>query len=117
LPGEASDIAILVVEDDPDLLDIVAAQVRNIGYRVAMAADAGMALMWLRNMPNIRLLYTDLVLGQSDHGFVLAEKARAIAPSLAVVFTPAERTDVPAGAPPDAEILRKPVPPEFWQRR
>ncbi|MBK8174597.1 MAG: PAS-domain containing protein [Rhodospirillales bacterium] len=108
--------AILVVEDDALLLETVAMQLRRLGYRVFTATDADHALACLRGNPDISLLYTDVVLGCGENGFVLAQRAQAIAPTLELVFTSAERPEL-LDATTDAlnavEILRKPVPPNL----
>lgn len=104
--GEA---CILAVDDDADLLDITAEQLRAQGYAVVTAPDGATALAMLREIPEIDLLYTDLAMPGGMDGTALAKAARALRPDLPVLFT--------SGAPGVEEaklpnLLRKPVPEE-----
>ncbi len=106
---------VLVVEDDAALRESVIAQLKNLGYRVVGADGSEAALDRLRNDPSIRLLYTDVRLGHGADGFAVARAARALCPSIRVIYTSAERPAALsslAGAPEEEEFLQKPVPPE-----
>ncbi|QNT69921.1 PAS-domain containing protein [Defluviicoccus vanus] len=110
--GDVAGTTVLVVEDDPGLREIVSAQVRGLGYRVVEAADANAALECLRADAAIRLLYTDIVLGDGANGFVLASTARAMRPSIGIIFTSAERPAALEALTDDPglrDLLQKPV--------
>lgn len=112
---EPIDACVLVVEDEPDVRDLVAAQLRNLGYRVIEASDAAAALQRLRKHPDIDLLYTDIRLGPGPNGYALARVARGMVPLLQILYTSAETTaslEAMADADPEAEVLQKPVAPE-----
>ncbi len=107
-PGgsDDKDACILAVDDDADLLEITADQLRQQGYAVVTAPDGASALDLLREVPEIDLLYTDLAMPGGMDGFQLATQARELRPDLAVLFT--------SGAPGDAgthlrDLLHKPV--------
>ncbi|MBZ4024100.1 hybrid sensor histidine kinase/response regulator [Rhodobacter sp. TJ_12] len=107
-PPEAEEACILAVDDDADLLEITADQLRGMGHAVATAPDGATALALLRDIPEIDLLYTDLAMPGLD-GQTLAARARELRPDLPVLFT--------SGAPGKAgselpNLLRKPVPEE-----
>ena len=79
---------VLVVEDDPDLLDFVMRQMTLLNYRATPARDAEAALELLGDPErDFRLLFTDVVLPGEMHGGQLAERARALRPGLKVLFT------------------------------
>ncbi|MGX9965509.1 PAS domain S-box protein [Roseomonas sp. F4] len=78
---------LLVVEDDPLVRDHVAAQLRDLGYEVAVAESAFEALAILQRGPAFDLLFTDVVMPGGMHGPALAEAARRDRPGLRVLFT------------------------------
>ena len=78
---------ILVVEDDPSLLQQVCAQLLSLGYRVHSAANGQSALQVLRDHPEIDLLFTDIVLPGGMNGRQIAEAAQAVRPDLKVLYT------------------------------
>ncbi|WP_116132714.1 ATP-binding protein [Tropicimonas sp. IMCC34043] len=106
--GDATgDECVLAVDDDADLLEITAGQLRAHGYFVVTAESGDEALALLTEVPEIRLLYTDLAMPGTLDGLALAQAAQALRPDLAVLFT--------SGAPGKAgeglaDLLRKPVP-------
>jgi nitrogen-specific signal transduction histidine kinase/CheY-like chemotaxis protein len=77
---------ILLVEDEPDVLDFVARLLRTSGYRVMTAADANQALELLRGPPVCDLLLTDVGLPGGMSGVELARAARQIDPRLKIVL-------------------------------
>ena len=78
---------ILVVEDDPDLQDLTTLVIQGFGYQVCAASSAAEALEVLTARPEIRLLFTDIVLPGGQSGIDLAREARAARPDLPVLYT------------------------------
>ena len=78
---------ILVVEDNDLLLASVATMLRDQGYRVLTATDAATAFQLLEAEPDIKLLFTDVVLPGGVNGRQLADEARRRYPPLLVLFT------------------------------
>jgi CheY-like chemotaxis protein len=53
---------ILVVDDDPGVLDYASNVLQECGYTVLAAPDGATALVLLRNHPQVDLLFTDVVM-------------------------------------------------------
>ncbi|KQB12457.1 PAS-domain containing protein [Rhodobacter capsulatus] len=105
---DTAEACILAVDDDADLLEITADQLRRLGHAVVTAPDGLSALEMLQEIPEIDLLYTDLAMPGLD-GRALAEKAQALRPDLPVLFTSGAPGKAGADLP---NLLRKPVPEE-----
>jgi CheY-like chemotaxis protein len=78
---------ILVVEDDPRVRRVTVARLNDAGYEVIEAGSGPEALALLDAHPEIRLLFTDIVMPGGMHGNELADLARSIKPDLKVLFT------------------------------
>jgi DNA-binding LytR/AlgR family response regulator len=77
--------AVLVVEDDPMTLGLLAQTLAQAGFTVGAAATAAQAReMWERMAPEAVVL--DIDLGPGASGFDLADAFLAQSPSLAVLF-------------------------------
>lgn len=87
VPARQRSETILVVEDNELLLTSVATMLEEQGYRVLTATDATTALQMLDSAPDIRLLFTDIVLPGGSNGRQLADEARRRRPDLLVLFT------------------------------
>ena len=77
--------AVLVVEDEPMLLLVVAETLRDAGYEVWEAVNAHDALAILDAQPEIVLLLTDIKMPGMD-GYQLAEASLARKPELKVML-------------------------------
>ncbi len=114
LPARAGE-RVLVVEDDPDLLTLVFALLRSLGYEVEAVADGAAALRVLEDGAGIGVLLTDVVLRGGMDGVQLAARARAADPALRIVFmsgyTEAALLET-AGLPPGRHVLHKPFSKE-----
>jgi CheY-like chemotaxis protein len=97
---------ILVVDDDPAILEYAGGVLEECGYAVLTALNAATALVTLRNNERIDLLFTDLVMPGSD-GIELARRAAEEIPGLKVLYTTGYSTD-PA---PGGCLLKKPYRP------
>ncbi len=87
---------VLVVEDDPDVMETAIAMLRQLGFEVLTAPEAVSALNVLRREPRIDVLFTDMVMPQGVTGIELARKARAMQPRLKVLLV----SGFPMTAPP-----------------
>jgi two-component system cell cycle sensor histidine kinase/response regulator CckA len=86
---------ILVVEDDPAVRTTVVAALKRYGYRVLSADSAASALrLGEDRCRELDLLLTDLVIPGGVSGRQLAEKLRAFAPALKVLYTSGYSSEV-----------------------
>jgi len=86
LAGGTPEELILVVEDEDQVRMMSVAALRELGYKVIHAADGAEALRQLDRHPDVRLLFTDVVM-PGMNGRELADAALARAPGLKLLFT------------------------------
>jgi len=101
---------VLVVEDEEPVRRMMAKLVGSLGYSVIQAPSALEALVALEEAASpIDLLLTDVVMPEVD-GVTLADKVRAIYPSMKVLFASGYTNDQLSGRGLDngAAILMKP---------
>ena len=104
---------VLVVEDDPEVLDVTVEMLRGFGYEVLTAPDGPSALQVLRRDPEIDVLFTDIVMPRGMNGVELAREARRLRPNVRVLLAsgyPASVLSAGHGAGDDGEFafLSKP---------
>lgn len=86
--GARAGETVLVCEDDDDVRSHSVEVLRELGYRVLEAADGAAALRAFgRESDRIDLLFTDVVLPGGITGAMVAQQARALKPSLRILFT------------------------------
>jgi DNA-binding NtrC family response regulator len=84
-PVSARDVNILVVDDDPEVREILAETLIEFGYAVEQAGSGEDALPMLRNRPDIRMVISDVRMpGMS--GLELVVEAQAMRPDLRVIL-------------------------------
>ena len=104
---------ILVVEDDPEVLDVTVETLRGFGWEVLTAPDGPSALSVLRRDADIDVLFTDIVMPRGMNGLELARQARRLRPELRVLLAsgyPASvlASDHGAGEQDEFPFLSKP---------
>jgi signal transduction histidine kinase len=102
---------VLVVEDEPDVRNLVVAMLRELGYAVLEAADGHAALRLLKTREDIGLLFTDVGLPSGLNGRQLADQAKRHHPRIKVLFTTgyARNAIVHQGRlDPGVELISKP---------
>lgn len=77
---------VLLVDDEPDVMDAAAELLRSIGYAVITASNGPDALELLRRRNDIDILFTDVVMPQGMSGIELARLTSEIAPGVKVVL-------------------------------
>ena len=85
LAGDERDV-ILVVDDEPAVRQFSCDALMELGYRVLEAENAAMALTLLQANPDISLLFTDIVMPDTN-GRKLADAAQKIRPDLKILYT------------------------------
>jgi signal transduction histidine kinase/ActR/RegA family two-component response regulator len=76
---------LLLVEDEPQVREVTALILRDLGYRVLVAANFDDALAHARQNPDIALLVSDIVMPRAS-GPVVAARLREIIPQLRILF-------------------------------
>ncbi|WDP92896.1 MAG: response regulator [Desulfobacter sp.] len=85
---------ILMVEDDPDILDLGTVMLKELGYRVLSAGRPETALKRAaENEDEIHLLLSDVIMPELD-GRRLAKKLQAARPGLKVLFMSGYTADI-----------------------
>jgi len=77
---------ILIVEDDPEVLDVTVEMLRTLGWEVLTAPDAPSGLSVLRRDADIDVLFSDIVMPRGINGVELAREARRLRPELRVLL-------------------------------
>ena len=76
---------VLLVEDDPDVRVVTAAQLRHLGYKVHAVANAMEAIDLVESPANIDVTLTDLVLPGGIDGVALVKEAMRARPQMGVL--------------------------------
>lgn len=95
---------ILVVDDDDMVRAVAVRQLTSLGYGVVEASNGTAALDVLASVPDIRLLFVDMVMPGGLGGPEVAQEARRLYPDLKILFA-SGYVDGPAL---DADALVKP---------
>ncbi len=106
-------LSILLVEDNPAVLDVNRRALTNAGHQVTVATDGEMALGIVQKEAPFDVIVTDVVM-PAITGFELAERVRAALPLQRFVFVSGYAEDALKERglnPEDVEILQKPFSP------
>ncbi len=76
---------VLIVEDEPDLLDVASALFMSMGYEVTTAAS-GLEAMNVLASRDVDILFTDIVMPNGVNGIELAEYTRENYPNVKVML-------------------------------
>jgi PAS domain S-box-containing protein len=101
---------VLIVEDEPDLLDVAASLFISMGYDVVTASTAQEALAALADR-DVDILFTDVMMPNGMNGLELADYAREVYPQVKIIVVsgyalPALKLE--ASAMSDYEFVNKP---------
>jgi CheY-like chemotaxis protein len=78
---------ILVVEDDPDVREMVVGILSDLAYRTLVASDGPETLAILNRDRSVDLLFTDIVMPAGMSGTELARRASRLRPDLKVLLS------------------------------
>ncbi|MEN3366866.1 MAG: hypothetical protein V7606_4140 [Burkholderiales bacterium] len=100
IPGEADEAdrdanadsrtgtdTVLIVEDEPDLMEVAAELFRSIGYEVLTAGNGHDAIDILKRRRDINLLFTDVMMPNGMSGIELARFTRKLCPDVKVILS------------------------------
>jgi signal transduction histidine kinase len=100
---------VLVIEDNPEVLELAVSTISDLGYRVLTAVDGPSAMEVIRHEPRIDLLFTDVVMPGGMNGFDLIDNARDVRPGLRALLTSGyANVHRPRSDRPDVLMLMKP---------
>jgi CheY-like chemotaxis protein len=110
---------VLLVEDNPDVLEITIENLKDLGFNVVTAIDGPRALSVLESGQRIDVLFTDVVMPNGMNGIELAHKARAMRPDLRVVLASgyADAMLKERGMAADFPLLTKPYRAEEFAEK
>jgi PAS domain S-box-containing protein len=103
-PGEG---VVLIVEDNPEVAEVTASMVQQLGYRAVHAENAADALSTLQRDANIKLVFSDIVMPGAMNGIALAQVISKRHTGLPVILT-SGYADMVQTAEPQFVVLRKP---------
>ena len=122
-PARPVTVLVLVVEDNPDILEIMATALAQSGFAASQAEHAAAALALLDAGLRPHAIVTDLTMPGSLDGLGLVEEARRRLPRLPVVlvtgnagFVASERLEAAERGGPFA-LVRKPASPDVLVAR
>ena len=119
IPRAKPNEMILLVEDNADVREYARDVLLELGYGVLDAANVQEALRVVAKKPRISLVFTDVVLGDSN-GRVLADKVRQIYPAVPVLFTTGYTRNAivhQGRLDPDVHLLNKPFTQQDLARK
>jgi PAS domain S-box-containing protein len=102
---------VLVVDDEPDLLDIAVAYLAELGYTALQAQNGADALQVIAQHPEIDLVMTDIIMPGGMNGVELAQKVRQLYPAIKIIYSSGFPADVLAERSMplvDGPLLHKP---------
>ena len=109
---------VLVVEDDPDVLDVLVESLLLLGYTTIVATDGDSALSALDNTPEVRLLFTDIVLPGGKSGLDIVRAARERRPDVKILCTSGyPNTDPEEIAALNVPFIAKPYKPKALAKK
>ncbi|QXT35649.1 response regulator [Sphingomonas sanguinis] len=103
--------AVLLVEDENAIRDLVAEVLRDAGYHVLTANNGPMGVQMLQSDERIDLLVTDVGLPGGLNGRQVADAGRAVRPALKILFVTGYAANAAVGAghlDEGMEVLTKP---------
>jgi len=77
---------VLLVEDDPDVRQVIRNQLLDLGHPVLEADNAAHALELIRNIHDIAIVVTDVIMPGSRNGREMARDAKALRPNLHIII-------------------------------
>jgi two-component system NtrC family sensor kinase len=99
---------VLVVEDEPNVLELAVETLEDLGYVTVSAMGAHAALEHLRQIDRVDVLFTDMVMPGGMNGLQLSTEARRLRPDIKVLLTSGYTGLSGSDLPNDIPLLHKP---------
>lgn len=100
---------ILVVEDNPDMLEITQHSLGRMGYDVVTATSASSAMSQLSDNPDVKIAFIDIMLPDGMTGTELAKLLLSVRTDLRVLFTSGySDPEILKDAMEISQVIRKP---------
>jgi len=109
--NQAPPKVVLIVEDEPHILDLLSDYLADLGYRVLAAESSAKAFEILATKPQLDLLISDFRLPGNVSGVMIAEPALKLRPELKIIFISGYPIEIYESGSPIAEsapVLAKP---------
>ncbi len=110
--GEQQALLVLVVDDDPAVLDGITALLEGLGHAALSALRSGDALHLIASCPDIDVVLADLGMPEID-GVELARRVEEVRPGLPLILATGYAGAVPVELG-DLPFLRKPFQGETF---
>lgn len=106
-------VTVLLIEDEALIIDVLEAALTDSGYEVIKAQNGTKALEEIEaDVSRFRAVATDIRLGSGPDGWLVATRARELAPHMPVVYMSGDSThDWASKGVPGSVILAKPFAP------
>lgn len=105
-------VTVLVVEDEPLVLDMISQELTDQGFAVLEADTAEAALSIIESGQSVDVLFTDIRLPGEMDGWGLAKTVRKAKPKLPVIYATGYTVERPAMVQvPGSVFLKKPYRP------
>ena len=110
---------ILVVEDDPDVREMIVGILSDLGYQTLVATNGPEALAILNRDNSVDLLFTDIVMPAGMSGTDLARQASRLRPDLKVLLSSgyAREANQSRSARDDFPFIAKPYRPTALEKK
>ncbi|WP_049622074.1 response regulator [Frateuria defendens] len=99
---------VLLVEDDPDVMEVTSLLLEDAGYQLVHASDAEQALDVLAARPDIDVVFTDVNLRRGMNGIEMANAMRARGSRASVVVVSGDLGWADTPLDPSMVFLPKP---------
>jgi two-component system NtrC family sensor kinase len=107
---------VLLVEDNPDVVEVAAGYFADLGYSVKVAVSAQAGLDLLESEGGIDLVFSDILMPGGMNGVDLAKAVRARFPHIVVLLTTGYSSSVQDAMREGFEVLQKPYDLAALQR-
>ncbi|HJW45244.1 MAG TPA: response regulator [Lysobacter sp.] len=97
-----------MVDDDPNIVEIVSETLRDAGFDVLTAADGVAATQLMQHNPDIDVLFSDVVMPGGMSGIDLARQALSTRPNLSVLLASGYSEGWLKDIPDNCEFIAKP---------